>query len=326
MTLTIAVVNYRVAFLSSDFRLTATAAPSACLPASPKLLQVSRRQLDALVAYCGLGSIGKVQTNDWLAEQFRSSTSDSLASTLEQVRANAANFISHAPPNQRALTIVLCGITEGRTFLASISNHERMDGTRESARGSFSLELEYPKQTLVFVPGGWSRTASWKRVAGQNSELLHKAVSRGRDHPQRVIATLGDMTRQVAESPDSGGLVSPQCHAGYRLADRTGATRVFGSVKTWNNNNDPSKFFSNPCYSHVVGAVGVWNEGELASVPGGRCLAAGTPVAPVGLTAAKSTAAIHPPRVLGHELKAHPLRRRATRSRWGRSPPTLITT
>ena len=145
MTLTIAAVNYRVAFLSSDFRLTATAAPSACLPASPKLLQVSHRQLDALVAYCGLGSIGKIQTNDWLAEQFRSSTGDSLASTLEQVRTNAASFISHAPSNQRALTIVLCGVTAGRIFLASISNHERMDGTRESARGSFSLEARVPK-------------------------------------------------------------------------------------------------------------------------------------------------------------------------------------
>ncbi len=182
------------------------------------------------MAYCGLGSIGRVQTNDWLAEQFRSSTNDNLASTLEQVRANAASFISHAPSNHRALTIVLCGVTARRMFLASISNHERMDGSLGSVRDSFSLELEYPNQTLVFVPCGWCRLASWKRVAGRNGEILRKAVSRGRDHPQRVIATLGDMTRQVAESPDSCGLVSPQCHAGYRLADRTGATRVFGSV------------------------------------------------------------------------------------------------
>lgn len=44
--------------------------------------------------------------------------------------------------------------------------------------------------------------------------------------------------------------------------------------ETWNSSGqkDTSKFFSNPCYSHVVGVVGVWNDGELASVPGGRRL------------------------------------------------------
>src|SRR2546423_6992543 len=50
----------------------------------------------------------------------------------------------------------------------------------------------------------------------------------------------------------------------------------------WNNNGDTSQFFANPCYSHIVGAVGVWNECELATVPGGRCLSAGTPVASSG--------------------------------------------
>jgi len=73
----------------------------------------------------------------------------------------------------------------------------------------------------------------------------------------------------------------------------------------WNNNGDASQFFSNPCYSHVVGVVGVWNEGELASVPGGRCMSAGTPVAPIGLAArAKSGATARRPRIMGHELKA----------------------
>jgi hypothetical protein len=50
----------------------------------------------------------------------------------------------------------------------------------------------------------------------------------------------------------------------------------------WRKSGDPSQFFSQPCYSHVVGTVGVWNEGELASVPGGRYLAPASSVAPVG--------------------------------------------
>jgi len=53
----------------------------------------------------------------------------------------------------------------------------------------------------------------------------------------------------------------------------------------WNQNGDTSQFFSQPCYSHIVGVVGVWDEGELATVPGGRYLAADNAVAPEGVTA-----------------------------------------
>ncbi|HET6840534.1 MAG TPA: hypothetical protein VFK06_02450 [Candidatus Angelobacter sp.] len=52
--------------------------------------------------------------------------------------------------------------------------------------------------------------------------------------------------------------------------------------KQWNDNGSTSEFFSQPCYSHVVGSVGVWNEGELASVPLGRYLSAQAAVTPVG--------------------------------------------
>jgi hypothetical protein len=50
----------------------------------------------------------------------------------------------------------------------------------------------------------------------------------------------------------------------------------------WNSNGSPSEFFSQPCYSHVVGSIGVWNAGELASVPLGRYLSAQASVTPVG--------------------------------------------
>ena len=60
--------------------------------------------------------------------------------------------------------------------------------------------------------------------------------------------------------------------------------------QAWYNNGDTSKFFSQPCYSHIVGVVGVWNEGELATAPGGRYLSAVKAVAPLGVTAAQSLA------------------------------------
>lgn len=85
------------------------------------------------------------------------------------------------------------------------------------------------------------------------------------------------------------------------------ATALKTAWDTWNKSGgkDSSQFFSNPCYSHIVGAVGVWNEGELASVPGGRCLAANAKVSPLGLTATKSKAATQPTRIVGHELKSN---------------------
>jgi hypothetical protein len=61
--------------------------------------------------------------------------------------------------------------------------------------------------------------------------------------------------------------------------------------EAWNNNNgDTSLFFSQPCYSHIVGVVGVWNEGELATAPGGRYLSGLNAVAPPAVTGAPSSA------------------------------------
>jgi hypothetical protein len=68
----------------------------------------------------------------------------------------------------------------------------------------------------------------------------------------------------------------------------------------WNANpNDFSGFFSNPCYSHIVGAVGVWNSGEVASAPAGRYLSANAQVAAI-----QSQTRTHAVRMLGHHLQA----------------------
>ncbi|HJP90449.1 MAG TPA: hypothetical protein VJ875_00745 [Pyrinomonadaceae bacterium] len=81
------------------------------------------------------------------------------------------------------------------------------------------------------------------------------------------------------------------------------ANALASAWNTWNTSGSTSQFFSNPCYSHIVGVIGVWNNGELASVPGGRCLEASTPVAPLGLSATTSNAVPKPVLVTGHELK-----------------------
>ena len=54
----------------------------------------------------------------------------------------------------------------------------------------------------------------------------------------------------------------------------------------WNQNGSTEEFFSQPCYSNLVGAVGVWNEAELVSVPVGRYLSPVSAVTPADGTAA----------------------------------------
>jgi hypothetical protein len=68
------------------------------------------------------------------------------------------------------------------------------------------------------------------------------------------------------------------------------AALMASAWEAWNTNGDTSKFFSQPCYSHIVGVVGVWNEGELATVPGGRYLSADKAVSPVGMAVVKPPA------------------------------------
>jgi len=69
----------------------------------------------------------------------------------------------------------------------------------------------------------------------------------------------------------------------------------------WRATGQTAQFFSNPCYSHIVGVIGVWNQGELASVPGGRCLNGSTAVTPV--VPATMKAAPQPLLIAGHEAK-----------------------
>ena len=68
----------------------------------------------------------------------------------------------------------------------------------------------------------------------------------------------------------------------------------------WNQSGDTSKFFSQPCYSHVVGSVGVWNAGEVGSVPVGRYLPASGQVAAISTSDAKPSS----PRPMGYAATA----------------------
>ena len=57
------------------------------------------------------------------------------------------------------------------------------------------------------------------------------------------------------------------------------AAALTAAFNEFNSTGNTDLFFSNPCYSHIVGSVGVWNEGEVASVPVGRYLSATNVVA-----------------------------------------------
>jgi hypothetical protein len=131
--------------------------------------------------------------------------------------------------------------------------------------------------------------------AGANSTLaahLQQAVS-----DQSALGIMVRLTAYVNVYFRNGVLNNiPQRPGDYsELAD------ILASAwAAWEQNGDTSQFFSNPCYSHVVGVVGLWNEGELATMPGGRYLGTASPVAPPQLTAADPQAT--QPYSLGHHL------------------------
>ncbi len=60
------------------------------------------------------------------------------------------------------------------------------------------------------------------------------------------------------------------------------------------------KAFINPAYSRVVGVLGVWNQGELATAPGGHMLAPARALAPVSAAPRASVRAAVPIGVIGH--------------------------
>jgi len=63
------------------------------------------------------------------------------------------------------------------------------------------------------------------------------------------------------------------------------------------------KVFINPAYSRVVGVVGIWNQGELATVPGGHMLVPNAKMAPVPAAAASKAATVRaavPIGMIGH--------------------------
>lgn len=57
----------------------------------------------------------------------------------------------------------------------------------------------------------------------------------------------------------------------------------------WNEFNSTGKsdlFFSNPCYSNIVGTLGVWDSGEVETAPVGRFLAANAVLTPIASVSA----------------------------------------
>jgi hypothetical protein len=60
------------------------------------------------------------------------------------------------------------------------------------------------------------------------------------------------------------------------------------------------KVFVNPAYSRVVGVLGIWNEGELATAPGGHMLVPNMALAPISTASAATVRAAVPIGAVGH--------------------------
>lgn len=118
--------------------------------------------------------------------------------------------------------------------------------------------------------------------------------------PATGVSALADALKTAASAPGAQGIMV-RFNAYVNLYFQNGvlndiATRPCNYTelaaaleKAWaaweaSGGTDTSLFFSQPCYSHVVGVAGVWNDGELATIPGGRYLVAETAVGITGAT------------------------------------------
>jgi len=79
------------------------------------------------------------------------------------------------------------------------------------------------------------------------------------------------------------------------------ANDLAAAFNGWNNGSgNTDLFFSNPCYSHIVGTLGVWNDWEVASAPVGRFLAPASVLTPAG----SGAVATPPPAASGAAMPA----------------------
>jgi hypothetical protein len=116
--------------------------------------------------------------------------------------------------------------------------------------------------------------------------------------PAQGVSALADALRQAASAPGAQGVmvrftayVNQYFQNGIFNNSATAprnytdlAADLKQAWQEWDQNGSTSGFFSNPNYSHLVGVVGVWNDGEPSTAPVGRYLvpqASVSPMAPV---------------------------------------------
>lgn len=118
-------------------------------------------------------------------------------------------------------------------------------------------------------------TASVQSANGENSALLAALL-------------------QALQAPGAAGLMlrfSAYNTLYYQNGIYNGTTQQPRTCDELTQMYQSGQVFTNPAYSRIVGVIGVWNEGELSTAPGGRMLVPNAPATPLTSTASVAMAA-----------------------------------
>lgn len=108
---------------------------------------------------------------------------------------------------------------------------------------------------------------------------------------------------QALQAPGAAGLMlrfSAYNTLYYQNGIFNGTTQQPRSCDELTQMYQNGEVFTNPAYSRIVGVLGVWNDGELATAPGGRMLVANAAAAPLAPGVQPAQAAVPAVKVEGH--------------------------
>jgi hypothetical protein len=214
---------------SSDYRLTSlnpTQMPGPDDMAGSKQLTVNSTGFVAQICFTGVAQVGSLKTRDWISEIVAQAAEPiDIKQVVSEIAVRGTKAVNSVPASHRMLTVLVAIAEHGKNpRLAMVSNIDRLDGSRR-AKSLDRLEVSFltPIRPMVFSFGcdiGLSRA--------DKRHLLN--LLRKTQDSNRIKEALGSVNKLVAQSPQSGGMISEGCMVSSLFADGTSSAINFGEV------------------------------------------------------------------------------------------------
>jgi tetratricopeptide (TPR) repeat protein len=214
VTLNVTLATRAAIYQTGDFRLTNTTTGKYEDYSAQKQVLVQRYDWTALVAFAGVGSVGKLSVSGWLAGQIAKIPMDGSVEQLITLVLEADSWLRNVPRQHRRHTFTVGAFVGRRPLIALISNFQSMNGREEaSARNMLTVTRRRPSHPAVILGG--SGAAS---VTDQDQARLIGFV-RSNASSNTIHEALADLNGHVATLDQS---VSPGCFTSHLAVDGTG--------------------------------------------------------------------------------------------------------